>query len=111
MRVVQLILCITSFCVAQDVQIFQCDYLGEHPPGDTPKIFGQGTISTDLDEYNFELSPDGKTMVFARSGNIILVERAKETGGWGKPYIASFSSSFVEGEPCFLPLGTEILFS
>lgn len=111
MSVILSLMILASFCGAQNIESFNCDFLGETPPGDIPKIFGPGTISTKSDECNFEISPNGEVLVFARSGNIIVVEKNKETGRWDPPYFAPFSSSSVEGECCFSPVGTEIMFS
>jgi len=111
MRVPLLMMFFTAISICQGTEMFNCDYLGEQPPEDIPIIFNEGTISTSIDEYNFEISPQGNAMVFARSGNLILVERNDENGVWSEPHVASFSSVSVEGEPCFSPIGTQIYFS
>lgn len=91
--------------------IFDCNYLGQITPEDTPLKFADGIISTNIDEYNFEISSCGKFMVFARNADIYLLEYDQNTNAWSKPFIASFSSRDIEGEPCFSPNGTRIYFS
>ncbi|KAA3615782.1 MAG: hypothetical protein D8M58_16465 [Calditrichaeota bacterium] len=117
-NILTVFLIIISFyftCFAQNgseslMQNYSCNYMGEKPPQQDPIKFGAGSISTSEDEFNFEISPSGKEMLFARHGNIMLVKQSKN-GEWSKPYIAPFSSSFVEGEPCFSPDGQKIYFS
>ena len=106
------LLCILSI-VACDRK-HEIDYLGQTPPGKTPKIFAPGIVSTDLEEYGCTMSPDGKEFYFTRTfleprRHTIMICR-KGTKGWSSPEIADFSGNYSEGEPNFSPDGTQLLF-
>jgi len=84
-------------------------YLGQTPPGMTPEIFAPGIVSTQADEYAFEISPSGDEMLFSRSGKLILITR-KRDGIWLPPVVAPFSGKHIDGESCFSPDGKKIYF-
>jgi hypothetical protein len=84
-------------------------YLGQKPPGMTPKLFAPGIVSTEADEYAFELSSLGNEMLFVRNTSIMLVTRNND-GTWNKPVVAPFSGKFIDDEPCFSPDGNKIYF-
>ena len=90
---------------------FKCDYMGLTTPDDKPLKFGKGIISTKESEFNFEISPTGNEMVYAKNGNIYLVEYDIKSKKWSKPFVAPFSSKSMEGEPCFSPNSNTIYFS
>jgi hypothetical protein len=73
-------------------------YLGEMPPGMTPKLFAPGFVSTDRRELNSVFSPDGNELYFAYSdgkGNYeIVVTRRGTDGRWTEPETASFSKEY-----------------
>jgi len=84
-------------------------YLGQKPPGIIPEVFAQGIVSTDADEYAFEISPSGDEMLFIRKTSIMLVTRNND-GTWNEPVVAPFSGKFIDDEPCFSPDGNKIYF-
>ena len=91
-------------------------YLGERPPGDTPKVFGKGVISTDANiEFGITISPDGKEIFFTRrpkgkgKKNRLLCLRF-EKGRWTNPMAPVFASDHGEKETNFSPDGEEIYF-
>jgi len=84
-------------------------YLGQKPPGMKPEMFAPGIVSTDADEYAFEISHSGDEMLFMRKTRIMLVTRNSD-GVWNKPVVAPFSGKFIDDEPCFSPDGQKIYF-
>ena len=86
------------------------DYLGQAPPGREPRLFAPGIVSTEADEYAFELSPAGDEILFTRDGALWLATRQPD-GFWTDPAIAPFSGRHVDGESCYAPDGRRIYFS
>lgn len=73
-------------------------YLGQMPPGDTPKLFAPGMVNTAAVELNSVFSPDGKEFFFTRmvngpddhkgfpgKGRLILFHSVYTYGGWSAP--------------------------
>lgn len=82
------------------------------PAQEEPAIYHPGWISTDLNERDAALSPDGQlffyTLMAGTAGTIVQVE--KEADGWGTPQIAPFSGSYNDLEPFFTPDGSRLYF-
>jgi Tol biopolymer transport system component len=79
------------------------------------KLFAEGVINTDADEYGPALAPDGKTLYFARRVNrrdseFIYVSRL-ESGKWSMPELAPFSGKYFDKEPFVAPDGKRIFFA
>jgi Tol biopolymer transport system component len=72
------------------------EYLGQRPPGKTPRVFLPGVISTDAPEGCISFSFDGRFVVFRRhfreETDVFIMER--EHGLWTAPRRAPF---FVKG--------------
>ena len=89
-------------------------YLGETPPGNTPKLFAPGIVSTrGKGEYCCTFSPDGKEMFF--SANIgkhfaILFYSKLGSEGWTAPDIPSFSKGHIDYLPYIMPDGKQMFF-
>ena len=90
-------------------KVIEIDYLGQETPDFVPEVFAPGLISTASDESSFEIGVNGREMIFAREGKIMLV--TKSDSGWSGPEIAPFSGRYVDGECCFSPDGMKILFA
>lgn len=79
------------------------------------EVLGLDVLSTDANEYNPSLSPDGRTLVFARSepdfrSPAIMVSRL-EGGRWSAPERAPFSDArFGHSDPTFSPDGRTLYF-
>ena len=76
-------------------------YLGETPPGVTPRVFAPGVISRpETREYAASLSPDGREFYFTRTGDrqVIMVSRLGPQG-WTFPEPVTFSAGFSAHEP------------
>ena len=71
---------------------FECDYLGQDPPGDIPIKFAPGIVSTEVDDSCFEISASGHEIVFSREMKIYLIEQ-DQNGIWSSPSPFSFSGS------------------
>lgn len=90
-------------------------YLGEPHPGSTPKVFGEGIVSTKDLEFGMTVSPCGRRMLFTRrpvgtnENRIYSVEYAN--GHWSKPESAPFSHDCRESEPNFSPDGRRLYFN
>jgi hypothetical protein len=89
-------------------------YLGQEPPGVTPKLFAPGIASTRGNlEYSCTFSPDGREMFFsARVGkNIGRMFYSKwERDGWTFPEIPEFSRGHIDYLPYIMPDGKRMFF-
>lgn len=85
-------------------------------PADSAALFGEGFISTKLNEYNITFSPDGLICLFTIANNsslnrfytIFITE--KKNGNWTKPKIAPFSGRYSDADPFFAPSGDKVYF-
>jgi len=93
------------------------DITAQTGPGpSTPSIFLPGIISTQLNERDMAISPDGNDMYYTLMGprNSIsaIVHRARISNGtWSEPEVASFSGRYADLEPAFSPDGKKLFFS
>ncbi len=74
-------------------------YLGQTPPGRSPRMFAAGIVSTERDELNAVFTPDGKEFYFTirdASGRWTIMMTALEKGGWSRPRPASFSGRWSD---------------
>lgn len=82
----------------------------------SPVIYLDGIVSTNLNERDFALSPDGNVMMYTVQANqhalstIIFSEKLSENK-WSSPEIAPFSGVFSDLEPAFAPDGSRLFFS
>src|SRR5215468_1636658 len=79
------------------------------------KLFAEGVINTDADEYGPAFTPDGKTLYFTRRVNrrdseFIYASRL-ENGKWSSPELAPFSGKYFDKEPFVTPDGKKIFFA
>jgi len=95
-----------------DFPVLKGPYLGQKPPGMTPKIFAPGIISTsEYTELGCTFSPDGKEFYFTRytPDRNIWVCRLKDEV-WQKPEPASFNSDYREISPHITADGNMLFF-
>jgi len=87
-------------------------YLGQKPPGLTPKIFAPGIISTGMSESAIAVSPDGKEIFYTvHAGNSeTIVTTRMENGIWTAPEVAPFSGKYMDGFPAMHPDGSKLYF-
>jgi hypothetical protein len=75
---------------------FVCDYLGEPPPGDEPKVFARGRVSVDgKNSHALEFSPDGRMLIFSRYPDRTSFRMVRGKGGWSQPEKTSFTGKEV----------------
>jgi Tol biopolymer transport system component len=79
-----------------------------------PEMWGQGLLSTPLDELNTVFSPDGKELYWSialpqQNGGVIMTSKLVN-GKWTSPEIAPFSGQYTDWDPFFTPDGKKILF-
>jgi hypothetical protein len=71
------------------------DYLGQEPPGSTPRLFAPGVVSTGLLDRDVAMLPDGSEIYFGAAApgyavSSILMTRRLPDGRWTTPEVASF---------------------
>src|SRR5262245_49991168 len=71
----------------------------------TPEMWGEGLVSTPLDELNTVFSPDGKELYWSialpqQNGGVIMTSKLVN-GKWSSPEIASFSGQWTDWDPFF----------
>ena len=79
-----------------------------------PEIWGEGLISTPLDELNTVFSPDGKELFWSialpqQNGGVIMTSKLVK-GKWTSGEIAPFSGQYTDWDPFFTPDGKKIIF-
>jgi len=108
-----IVFCIPSlilFGQNSDFPVLKGPYLGQKPPGSTPKVFAPGIISTEATEGGSPFSVDGRLFLFARAGsanNGILFMEQKD-GIWTKPQLASFSAGGHDWDFSLAPDGNTV---
>lgn len=87
---------------------------------DTPpqelSIFGEGTISTSINERDFALSPDGNEIYYTISTprstfQTIVYSKRSAKGEWSAPEIAPFAGEYSDLEPAFSADGNTLYFA
>lgn len=91
-------------------------YLGQTPPGENPKLFAPGIVSTGLYTRDVAMMPDGSelyygVMIGPAAYTAIMVTRLVD-GRWTKPEVAPFSTNpeYMDFEPAISPDGTRFYF-
>ena len=79
-------------------------------------IFGEGSVSTSINERDFALSPDGKEIFYTMSTpkssyQTIVFMKRQSNGSWSPPEIASFAGMYTDLEPAFSADGNTIYFA
>jgi Tol biopolymer transport system component len=79
-------------------------------------MLSEGNISTQLNERDFAISPDGKEIYFTISTpkstfQTIVFCRMTSSGAWTSPEVASFAGTFSDLEPAFSADGTVLFFA
>jgi len=96
----------------EDLSKLTDPYLGQKPPGKTPKIFAPGIVSTGMSESAIAVSPDGKEIFYtihAGNSETIITTRI-ENGSWTAPEVAPFSGKYLDGFPAMHPDGSKLYF-
>ena len=92
-------------------------YLGQKPPGMTPKVFAPSIISTNDDEGCSGFLNDGKLFIFNRSAHgdtnwtyIPIYQMEMKDGKWTKPYPVPFQKGHNDDNFTVAPDGKTIYF-
>jgi len=88
-------------------------YLGQQPPGATPKMFAPGTVCTDEHELNSVFSPDGREFYFTRriGGRYTIVwMRMGADGKWSDPEPLAFCRQASGVDPALSTDGRHLYF-
>lgn len=102
-------------CSTQDkVPIQKGPYSGQADPGESPRIFAPGFISTGLYERDISMDQNGTEIYYGIGFGkyvTIMVTRSVD-GRWIEPEVASFASdlNYFYFEPCLSHDGKKILF-
>jgi Tol biopolymer transport system component len=97
--------------LAQEITLPSLD----SPPA-TLSLFGEGTISTFLNERDFAISPDGNEIYYTVSiprsvfQTIVYCKRVKGNK-WTQPEVVSFAGKFSDLEPAFSSDGNTLYFA
>ena len=90
-------------------------YLGQEPPGMTPKNFAPGIISFGFHENGIVFSSDGNELFYSTSDSKYayktFIYLKKEDNEWSTPEMAPFSGSYYNHSAFFSPDGKKMYFS
>jgi len=83
---------------------------------DVPSLYLRDVVSTQYDERDMAISPDGMEMFYTLQGNkfsfsVILRCTKRPDGTWTKPEVAPFSGKYQDLEPVFTADGKKLFFS
>jgi hypothetical protein len=99
---------------AQRSNVPTTDYVGQEPPGSSPRLFAPNFISTGMYERDVAITPDRNEFYFGliSGGNVTIAVTKREEGLWSKPEIAPFCTDpdFYNLEPHIRPDGKRLLF-
>jgi hypothetical protein len=86
---------------------FECNYLNQPKPGDTPVIFGKGKISVEgKNTHACVFAPDGKSFVFSRYPDKKSYMMVFNNGQW-----SDITEAFFNGkETCFSQYGDKVFY-
>ena len=89
-------------------------YFGLSSPGNVPKVFSPEIVSTQRNERDFAISPDGNVMFYSivmPANNLsVIVYLAFDGFFWSEPETAAFSGAYKDLEPAFAPDGKKLFF-
>jgi hypothetical protein len=105
---------IVRYTQQKDFSVLTGPYLGQKPPGITPKIFEPEIVSTGLDELNSVFSPDNLEYYFCArnfSGAVSIFQMTREGENWSHPKLLPFASRYGDIDVTMSPDGNKILFS
>jgi Tol biopolymer transport system component len=80
----------------------------------TPRLFGEGILSTRDDEFGGQFSADGRTIWFSKSVPRFHIDTiffsTFRSGHWQAPQIADFSGTWHDYDPTIAPDGQRLFF-
>lgn len=107
---------IVSFCMLASYVSFSQDwqYLSQKTPDNQAVIFAPYSVSTNFNERDMAISPDGKEMCYSlvlSQTSAMIMFRRYENGKWQPAKAASFSGKFHDIEPAFSADGKKLFFA
>lgn len=109
------ILSIAVFSILRHTYLYASTdlYLGQEPPGKSPKVFAPGIVSTTGQETDVTFTPDLKEIYFTRTGanwySVIFVVKYRD-GAWSDPEELSFATETSKNYPFVSPDGLSLFF-
>ena len=86
-------------------------------PGERPRLFAPGTVTSPFSEYGLSISPAGDEIFYCiEIGEItgqyktFLVSLKRDKGNWSRPEILPFSSAGQDSQPVLSPDGRTLIF-
>jgi peptidoglycan/xylan/chitin deacetylase (PgdA/CDA1 family) len=80
-----------------------------------PRLFAEGVVNTNADEYGPAFTPDGRTVYFAKRSADRKMEHIYfsrfDAGRWGEQQVAPFSGKYFDKEPFIMPDGAKLFFA
>lgn len=100
-------------CKDEVTDVHKGKYFGLAEPGNSPKVFAAGLISTNLSERDVSFSPDGKEFYYTLwTGSFGVILFLKEgDDGWSEPEVSPFSQKYSNIEPFITKDGSKLFFS
>ena len=85
-------------------------------PPESPMIFMEHIVSTNLNERDMAIAPDGKEMFYTiqaaqNAASTIIMLKKNSNNKWSQPEVASFSGKYSDLEPAFTSDGKKLFFS
>ncbi|MEP6494267.1 MAG: hypothetical protein ABJF01_16410 [bacterium] len=81
----------------------------------TPRLFGDGVISTSDDEFGGSFTPNGDTVYFTKSSphsyRYTMLESHRAHGRWTTPTVLPFSGRYADSDPTLSPDGTKMFWT
>lgn len=98
-------------CVfAEQPPVLTGPYLGEQPPGDTPKLFAPGVVSTGKEHSAAMFTADGTELWFGRMFPAAIWFMRQVDSVWTQPEVAPFAHEAGELYPFLAPNGDRIFY-
>lgn len=110
-RFITTLLVVSPFLLAAQVKLPALN----NPP-ETLTIFGEGSISTNINERDFAVSPDGKEIFYTISTpkstfQTLVYTHLSPKGEWSAPEVAPFAGEYSDLEPVFSADGKTLFFA
>lgn len=85
-------------------------------PPEQATLFGEGSVSTGINERDFAISPDGNEIYYTISTprstmQTIVYMKKSAKGDWSAPEVAPFAGEFSDLEPAFSADGNTLYFA
>ncbi|MDH3890262.1 MAG: hypothetical protein OEV49_04195 [candidate division Zixibacteria bacterium] len=96
---------------AEEPVVLTGPYLGEEPPGDKPRLFSPGVVSTGKEHSAAMFTADGTELWFGRMFPAAIWYMKQVDGQWTEPKLAPFAHQAGELYPFLVPSGDRIFYN